>query len=501
MKSVLFVTMVIVICFAFSNLFAGAQEDLFTACKQMDLEGVKAAVEAGADINAEDEAGGVAMNHAFFCPGIVQFLLEKGADPNGGKYPTLINACNNYSVKVTELLLKAGADPNKRGTVDPSDTFRALVAAEKAKDAPNEALINAWSGMIGSQPTSQVTALQQTIMQTNCVPALKMLIEHGVKIDIEGEANIYHILANYSNSPATRKSRFAQGATTMSQFGYKVPDWYGNLPDEINGSAAEMLDLMASISTEGINDPDAQGFTPLVLALKGLNSVPEDKQSKLNVAKGLIKYGADPKQTCEWDFGAGETTWIPICTAAEYGDVELIKTILEKGADVNSTTVTANLSMLAKEAVANASWGGEGYTPVIISTMFGNTAVASYLVDQGADLSIGTEGYAFVQMTHEDIDNYIRCMATVENKTPIYWAVEQNDLELVKKIADKIKDTSPPNFEFEVIAGASPDAVQGGRIDKNYSCPTGDDFEFSPSEYALKAGNTAASEYCKNLGM
>ena len=157
--------------------------------------------------------------------------------------------------------------------------------------------------------------------------------------------------------------------------------------------------------------------------------------------------------------------------------------------------------MLAKEAVTDASWGGEGYTPVIIATMFGNTAVASYLVDQGADLSIGTEGYAFVQMTHEEINNYIRCMATVENKTPIYWAVEQDDLELVKKIADKIKDSPPDNFEFEVIAGASPDKIEGGAFGKTYRCPTNEDFEYSPSEYAIEAGNAEASEYCKNSGM
>jgi len=501
MKHVIGVFTMFVFCISFTNLFAGAQEDLFTATKQMNFEGVKKAIEDGADVNGEDASGNLALNHAFFSPEITQFLLEKGSDPNGGKYPALINACNNYSVKVAEILLKAGADPNKRGIVDPSDIMRAMIKAEKAKDEPNQALIDVWSNMIGTQPTSKVTALQQTVQGSNCVPGLKLLVEHGVKIDIEGAGNIYHIIATFSNSAQMRKSRFTEGAPNMVSFGYKVPDWYSNLPDEVNGSAAEMLDLIASISTEGINKPDAQGFTPLVIALKSLNSVASDDDTKQSIAKGLIKYGADPKLTCEWDYGAGESTWIPICTAAEYGDLELIKIMLEKGADINSSTVTTNLSMLAKEAVTDATWGGEKYTPLIISIMFNNLGVASYLVDQGADLVIGSEGYAFIYVSHKDLDAPFRCFATVEEKTPIYWAVEHNDMDLVKKIADKIANTDHPNFEYEIIAGATPDKIEGGRFNYNYMCPTGEDYEKTPSEYAARAGNAAAMEYLKNLGM
>jgi len=175
--------------------------------------------------------------------------------------------------------------------------------------------------------------------------------------------------------------------------------------------------------------------------------------------------------------------------------------MLDKGVDINSSTVTTNVSKVATEAVSDATWGGEGYTPLIIAAMFKNIDVASYLVDQGADLTIGSEAYAFVYFGHEDLDAPVRCMATVEDKTPIYWALETMDLGLVKKIADKIAGTDHPDFEFEVIIGATPDDIEGGSYGKIYNCPAGDDFELIPSEYAARAGNAAGMEYCKKLGL
>jgi len=74
-------------------------------------------------------------------------------------------------------------------------------------------------------------------------------------------------------------------------------------------------------------------------------------------------------------------------------------------------------------------------------------------------------------------------------------------MDLVKKIADKIANTDHPNFEYEIIAGATPDKIEGGRFNYNYMCPTGEDYEKTPSEYAMKAGNMPAAEYCKKLGM
>ena len=77
MKKLIVLVSMLVICFSFSDLFAGAQEDLFAACKQMDFDGVKAAVEDGADVNAEDESGTVPLNHALVLPKSLLYLQKK----------------------------------------------------------------------------------------------------------------------------------------------------------------------------------------------------------------------------------------------------------------------------------------------------------------------------------------------------------------------------------------------------------------------------------------
>jgi len=143
--------------FLFTNAFAGADEDLLKACKQGDLEGVKSAIAAGANVNKLDN-GNAPIASAFFWPEITKYLIEKGADPNAGDYPALIQACNNYSYDVAKILLDAGADPNKVGVTDPANTFRTLIANEKAKGkSANQASINAWESLI---PTMKKTEIE-----------------------------------------------------------------------------------------------------------------------------------------------------------------------------------------------------------------------------------------------------------------------------------------------------------------------------------------------------
>jgi ankyrin repeat protein len=235
-----------------------------------------------------------------------------------------------------------------------------------------------------------------------------------------------------------------------------------------------------------LNKPNSLGLTPLVVALKSCNATDEGKPSKLAVVKKLVESGADPKITGTQKFPKGEAVYYPICLAAQFGDVALLTSMLEKGADINSATTTACLSMY------NGTWGGEGYTPLIIAIMVKNYDVAKYLVEKEADIKTGTTGYAIMETNLEEV----KCLVSTKNKTPIYWAVEKNDMELVTKIADKMIWKFNPDFSFNVITDVS--ELNMGAY--NVGCRKGKEKLF-PSAYASEIGNKEASRFLSGKGL
>lgn len=472
--------------FIFQGTFAGSNEDLMTACKMGDLAGATKAIESGADVNFLDANGNTPIASAYFWPEITQLLLDKGADPNKGNYPALISACNLYSVEVVKKLLDAGADPNKPGLSDPSVTFKTLIANEKAKgkDA-NQAAIKAWEGAMATLKPSEVELMQVITMGTNAVSCLQMVLEKGAKLNLKTGDNAIDVFASYSMSKEERKKSCTQGAPNIEAFGIKVPDWYKNLSDDRIGTAVEMLDVLVKAGSD-LNKPNTLGLTPLVVALKGCNATPEGKSSKLEVVKKLLENGADPKISAAQKFEKGEAIYFPICLAAQYGDVDLVTNMLNKGADINSATTTACLSMY------NGTWGGEGYTPLIIAIMVKNYEVARYLVEKDADIKTGTNGYSIMETALEDV----KCLVSSKNKTPIYWAVEKNDMDLIQKIAAKMVWKFNPDFSFNVISNVS--SVNMGTY--SVGCKKGKEKLF-PSAYASEIGNKDASKYLISKGL
>lgn len=435
---------------AFCSIHAGAQDEFFTACLQSDIEGVKAAVDNGADVNALNENGQNALACAFFSPEITHYLIEKGCNPNGGNYPALIQACNNYSVQVAEMLIKAGADPNKKGIIDPNNTFRTLVAKEKAKGKnANQTLINAWSANIGKLPTSEISALQVTLQQTNCVPCLKLLLDNGANMDVGEGTTPLHVLMSFSNSPEARKEMFAKGAPNMELFGLKVPAWYSDLPAEQNGTPTDMLNLLLQKSPD-LNVVDKNGYTPLLISLD---------LKKPDLAKTLIAAGADVKIP----FKFKSITKYPITYAAYLGDANVMKMILEKGADydVESWEIDEFTEGYSK-----------GFTPLLISVMKNHLDCAKVLIEKGAKPTEGIEGHMHVPG--------IDCTFRVKNKSAMYFAIENNNPAMVQLMMDSFSFWS--NYKLEIKAPVN---------DRNYSgerCNFLAGGEYLPGMYAKKLG-------------
>lgn len=117
-------------------------EQLFAAADQNNLEGIKSALAAGADINAvsippceggacgEGQTTLMMISSYYNSAETIRFLLEKGADVNAkGQYgvTALMKAAEGGRSENVKLLLEAGADVNAKD--DAAET--ALVYAKE----------------------------------------------------------------------------------------------------------------------------------------------------------------------------------------------------------------------------------------------------------------------------------------------------------------------------------------------------------------------------------
>ncbi len=220
-----------------NSLFAGVNEDLIEACKKGDLAAVQKAIDGGADVNFKDAVGWTPLGCSFFWPEITKLLLEKKADPNGGNIPTLINAAGQGSYEVMQLLINAGADPNKAWIVDSTGSLQKLLDEEKAKGkSANKYMVKAYEKALSDAKNSKPNALypiQSVVNRTLCKECLDLLIDKGAKTDVINattEGNLLDDLAMSALPPADWIENNKVQVGGWEKMGFTVPDWYKN-PD------------------------------------------------------------------------------------------------------------------------------------------------------------------------------------------------------------------------------------------------------------------------------
>ena len=112
MKKYVKLLSIIIFCnLGVTTSYSQVDEELTNACRSGDLEAVKKLVASGVDVNAVRTDGAPALGEAMFWPEITQYMIEQGADPNGGRISALLIAANHYSLETMKVLLDNGADP------------------------------------------------------------------------------------------------------------------------------------------------------------------------------------------------------------------------------------------------------------------------------------------------------------------------------------------------------------------------------------------------------
>ncbi len=449
--------------FGWVNAYSGLDSDLINATKQGDFEAVKTAVTNGASLQAADEDGNMALNHAFFWPEITKYLLERGADPNAGALPPLIPACSHYSTDVIQILLDAGADPNKIGKMkyDPGAEIRAKIEKEKAKGfSANKGNIAQWERMLETMQPSIVDAkaLDVTVRQTNCAPCIDMLVSKGADTkpkDNFGDNTFIHNFVIFGMPPEERSSLLAQETGLLEGYGYKAPEWLSALPAERNSSEAGVVKSLVAAGVD-INAKNARDQTAVHQTINGEFGI------KNSMLKALVDNGAD-LSIPDPVYGT------PLVMALNSGNAELMDYLVSQGVDISSET-----------KVEDPQTGQvlDGMTPLMISTMKDKFDLVKYFVKNGAKYTPGARGKAYLSQRS--------CLMDVIKKNALYFAIDNGNADMVRWYVNTSKLGRPPTI-MEVPADTETGA-----------CFTPG--KYKPSAYARALGEDEIYKFLKVKG-
>lgn len=323
------------------NGFSQAQDDLFSACLKCDLEGVKKAVESGADVNAPHaKTKQNALAYSYLCPDVTRYLLEKKCDPNGGSYPALVSASSVGSYDVMQILLDNGAD---------------------FKTALNQ------------------TALLQAVKMTNCVECVELLLDKGANKEVKESVygNVIGTFASYGLPQAERKEAMKKYGDMLKGYGLFVPDWYYNPSVKLNATPDEMIKVLIKngidINKRGTNVSDTKllGEPPLFTAMN---------VGKQEIILSLLNNGADYNATYI-PIEKGITIWsvegnyTPLMYACVKGYTDVVKWLVKKPDLLNSTVKGTTISESKMILRIN------GLSAIYLAIMGGNMEIVKAIAD------------------------------------------------------------------------------------------------------------------------
>jgi ankyrin repeat protein/L-ascorbate metabolism protein UlaG (beta-lactamase superfamily) len=352
------------------------------ACYKGRLEMIEMLGSKGASLKHEGEAG-ISSFHSAAYGGqaeVVHFLADKGYDPNAGLdqhgHIALMAAAYNRDPKVAQALIERGADV----------------------DATND---------------DGITALHRAaLFSADEVAAL--LIDAGAEVDVRDSSGETPLITAAYGSPKTVALLISRGADP------NVIDKNGvtALVAGIRSGEKEVVDLLLASGA----DPEAGGATlPLYAAAR---------EGRVDFVSALLAAGADR------DVSNNRSGWTPLHISAIKGYGEIVRLLIDAGANVNLEDL-------------------EGNTPLLLASKYENRGVAKLLIAGGGRV---TDTMSFLSSSH--------CLDRVLGSGEAYiwylghsgWAIKtQNHLLIFDYYADGVPPDLPSlsngRIDTEEVAG------------------------------------------------
>jgi len=431
----------------------GATADVADAAMRGHRDAVRAAVTRKADVNAPQVDGTTALHWAVQRDDVemADLLIAAGARvaarTREGVMPLQLAAING-SAPMIERLLKAGADPN--AALTPRGDTALMFAARTGKTEPIRVLVGAGANVNATESWGGTTPLMWAVSEGHS-DAARLLVELGADINARSH---YVAAANgrgfEGRTPVAGRTdpkteEFASG--WLSPLALAARE--GNVEtvrilvnagadvDAISGDGKTPLALaifngnydVASFlvdSKADVNKADAQRFTPLFWAVdrRNMETAPNFPwmvtADPMPLIHKLLDAGANPNALVNNTPRARMREGSPrivfataLMRAAFAADLELVKLLLERGADpkILSKDSETMLESAAGLAFIHGYHRGKspeerlqvvklfvdlgndvnhhddyGITPLMAAGNFGNVPIIQYLIDVGADL-------------------------------------------------------------------------------------------------------------------
>jgi len=317
-------------------LLASSDTRLIDALKRRDMKAFETLLGAGADVNGAAPDGATPLAWAVFLdmPDVAGKLIDRGANVNAkgdyGETPLTL-ALANGNAALSERLLKAGADSKAMRW---NSETALMIAAGAGSVAEVQMLLDRGADVNAVEPKRQQNALMWAASEGHTA-VVELLITKGANVNSVSKGGFTPLVFAALKNDAVSVRRMIKAGANANH----------TLPDQSKVLTAVM------------------------------------SNRSYDAALALLEGGADPNV-------ADKTKNTPLHIAAQAGSLELVKTLIAKGAKLNERT-----SPIEPTPGSFRQQAGE-QTPLLLAARANKPEVMRALIEKGADITIKAQDSA-----------------------------------------------------------------------------------------------------------
>jgi ankyrin len=364
-----------------------------------DVATIRTLLGQKADVNAPQADGATALHWAVYYNDqqLADVLIAAGASATkanrDGATPLQL-ACISGNAAMIDKLLKAGADPNEKG---PHGETALMIASRTGTVEAMALLINHGADVNATETLRGTTALMWAASQSHPA-AVQLLVEKGADVAARSNPAALGRTAYLAPTPRQRGSEVQSDAAAAGTvqtraargegFGQREVAQGGGLTALVFAAREGDLPTAKVLLTAGadINQQTQYGWTALLTATQNRNYV---------LGSYLLDHGANPNL-------ANKGGWTPLYLATDNRNIEggdypvragdldhldFIKKLLAAGADVNARAKDSTET----RTIFTMQWLYEdGATAFLRAAQSGDVELLKLLLDRGADPKIAT---------------------------------------------------------------------------------------------------------------